>query len=245
MSKEWVLNQLQEHLKEYQSNFKQDWIGIFLFGSQNYGLDDEYSDVDSRILVNYHSSLFYKTMDFMRPNGEHVELIDSKDFFLNLRRMDIQALEILFTEYKIINPKYKKLWEQLECHKEIFAHLNEALWVVQMRGQLMLNKERFILQETADPLATKIGYAPKGAYHMARQVESIEKYCEGLSYSEVLHTEQRELLLNIKRGGFTQSECLSLLQQYEQKGLFLLDSYVPKKVSLLQEYELFKLTQLF
>ena len=245
MNKEQVVNRLREHLKEYQQNFSQDWIGIFLFGSQNYGLEDEHSDVDSRILVNYRSNLFYKTADFTRSNGEHVELIDSKDFFLNLRRMDIQALEGLFTEYQIINPKYAELWEQIKLHEEEFAHLDEHMWVAQMKGQLALNKERFLLQETMDPLVETIGYAPKGAYHMVRQVEGIKKYCDGRAYSEVLQTEQREFLLKIKRGGLTQADCLELLQEKEQEGMALLNNYVPKQKKLSQEYKLFKLTQLF
>lgn len=48
-----IMNRMNEHLAHYQANYKNDWVGIFLQGSQNYGLDYENSALIQRSLF-YH-----------------------------------------------------------------------------------------------------------------------------------------------------------------------------------------------
>jgi hypothetical protein len=46
-----IQERLQEHLDYALANKPcKDYFGIFLFGSQNYGLSDDYSDIDSRMI---------------------------------------------------------------------------------------------------------------------------------------------------------------------------------------------------
>ena len=44
MNKDRIMNRLQQHLDAVRES-GQDWLGIFLQGSQNYGLDYESSDI--------------------------------------------------------------------------------------------------------------------------------------------------------------------------------------------------------
>ena len=51
-SDEWIMEKLNEHYQEALTLFPEDRIvGIFLQGSQNYGLDIEGSDIDTKLIV--------------------------------------------------------------------------------------------------------------------------------------------------------------------------------------------------
>ena len=51
-SDEWIFKRLKEHLQEALTIFPKDKIlGIFIQGSQNYGLDYEGSDIDTKCIV--------------------------------------------------------------------------------------------------------------------------------------------------------------------------------------------------
>jgi DNA polymerase sigma len=49
-SREKTQQRLKEHLFYFSEHCEDDWFGIFLFGSQNQGLNHEGSDVDSRVI---------------------------------------------------------------------------------------------------------------------------------------------------------------------------------------------------
>ena len=51
-SDEWIMEQLNRHYQEALTLFPEDRIvGVFLQGSQNYGLDYEGSDIDTKCIV--------------------------------------------------------------------------------------------------------------------------------------------------------------------------------------------------
>lgn len=71
-----IMARLYEHLSYYREHYSNEWIGIFLVGSQNYRLDHENSDVDSRLLVlpTFEEIVLNKppfSKDITLPNGEH------------------------------------------------------------------------------------------------------------------------------------------------------------------------------
>jgi predicted nucleotidyltransferase len=103
---------LQEHLDYYLSlgnNYNQV-LGIFLYGSQNYGTANEESDVDCIILTIptlenlLFSSKFSK--EYKNPNtDEHIVVKDLRAYYEELAKGSPNALEILFSKYYILNEK--------------------------------------------------------------------------------------------------------------------------------------------
>lgn len=100
--------------------FKEENIlGIFVYGSQNYNLDTPTSDWDTKTIVipTFDEVLFDKPVSrevsVKRDNDEyeHCEVKDIREFIKMFEKQNINFIEILFTEYKWVNPKFQKLWE--------------------------------------------------------------------------------------------------------------------------------------
>ena len=104
-----------KRLKQHYNRVKEDGYNILfiaLQGSQNYDLNDDNSDVDSIAVV-------LPTLDEISLNQPLVsknikldnnEIIDIKDIRLISQqwiKQNTQYLQILFTDYKIINKDYK------------------------------------------------------------------------------------------------------------------------------------------
>lgn len=108
-------------------------IGVFLYGSQNYGLQTETSDVDTKALImpsmdeicscqKYVKEIKIPTHD---EEYEHCEIMDVRHFIDSLKKQNINFCEVLFTDFSIVNKKYLFLWETLfRDNKELFVHYN-------------------------------------------------------------------------------------------------------------------------
>lgn len=93
-------------------------IALALRGSQNYGLDNSASDIDSRVLY-IPSEQEMSEYPQGRPewslelNNECIVCHDIRQFITAIRHCDIYCLEILLSKYTIINDNYKQYWDYL------------------------------------------------------------------------------------------------------------------------------------
>ena len=107
-----VMERVQEHYDEALEYFPEDRIvGIFLQGSQNYGLEIPSSDVDTKLIVvpTFEEIAFNHkahSTTHVRENDEHIDFKDIRLMLGTFRKQNLNFLEILFTPYKILNPKY-------------------------------------------------------------------------------------------------------------------------------------------
>jgi predicted nucleotidyltransferase len=112
------MDKVREHYNEALEYFPEDRIvGVFLQGSQNYGLDVFNSDVDTKLIITptFEELVFNKSphsTTHIRANDEHIDFKDIRLYMLTFRKQNLNFLEILYTPYKIVNPKYEKI---LEC----------------------------------------------------------------------------------------------------------------------------------
>ena len=113
-----TMQAIREHrdmvIKEYG---EERVLGVFLYGSQNYGIATENSDVDTKaILVPTIRDLCLKNKPVSREmhleNGEHCEVKDIREIKNMFLKQNINFLEILYTDYCWINPKYMWLWKK-------------------------------------------------------------------------------------------------------------------------------------
>lgn len=204
-----IMQRVGEHLRESLDVFKQDQVvGIFLQGSQNYGLDTPMSDVDTKLIVvpSFKDIALNRkpvSTTHIRANEEHIDWKDIRLYIETFRKQNLNFLEILFTEYKWINPKYAKEWERLVRDREAIAHMNPYRAVKSMKGVAM---EKFHAMEHPYPskldILAKWGYDPKQLYHLLRVEEYLGKYISDEPYEDCLTPHNTEYLVEVKRGKY-------------------------------------------
>ena len=135
-----VMERVNDHYQEALQYFPEDRIvGIFLQGSQNYKLDIPNSDVDTKLIVTptFEEIAFNKkpySTTHIRANEEHIDFKDIRLMLATFRKQNLNFLEILFTDYAIINPLYKNEWDRLIAANEEIAHFNLFFAVKAMKG---------------------------------------------------------------------------------------------------------------
>ena len=164
-SDEWIMARVKEHYDEAASILGESHIiGVFLQGSQNYGLDYEGSDIDTKCIVvpTLEDIAMNKSpisTTHVRENNEHIDLKDVRLYFGTFRKQNLNFLEILFTPYKIINPQYAKWWKMLEEHREDIARYDIQKAINSMYG---VAREKYHALEHRYPskvdLIDKYGY---------------------------------------------------------------------------------------
>lgn len=88
-------------------------LGVFLYGSWNYGTNLPDSDVDTKcILVPdlFHLAIKPYEVKHLHVDDEVCECMTIMHMVQNWKKQNINFVEILFTDYCIINPLYQDIW---------------------------------------------------------------------------------------------------------------------------------------
>ena len=233
MTKEERIMHIQSRLKAhygYIESLGYEIVGIFLQGSQNYNLDiyekDYTSDVDTKCIVlptldslikgNQMTSTKY---DF---EGEQIDVKDIRVMMEMWKKQNQSYLEILFTEYKIINPKYKSLLKEIFDMKEDIVKMNLPQLARCISG---MSKEKVAALEHAYTTTVekikKFGYDPKQLASIVRLTHLIENiFDKNMNFKDaILYTDDdlRNYMLNIKKGKIELEESRELSAMYDAK----------------------------
>ena len=203
---------LHEHALYALNTYNKDWFVLCLQGSQNYGMADEESDVDSKMLILptledlvLNNKPISHTLE-MPDNQEHIDIKDAREYFKIFRKSNINFVEILFTDYWIVNHKYNDLWLELRRHREELARINPYA-AVSCMGGMSAEKYHSLTHEYPSrmPWIKKYGYDPKQLSHLIRISYFIKWYTEGLPYKDCIYPQNeviRAELLEGKRTGW-------------------------------------------
>ena len=211
---ESIMKRVREHYDEALEYFPEDKIvGVFLQGSQNYGLDYENSDVDTKLITvpSFREICLNKkpvSTTHVRANDEHTDWKDVRLYMETFRKQNLNFLEILFTDFYIINPLYAAEWNRLRQAREFIARMNEYRAVKSMKG-IALEKYHAMEHEypsKVDVLA-RWGYDPKQLHHLLRVEEYLKRYIAGEKYYKCLSPENPEYLIDVKRGIYDLAEA--------------------------------------
>ena len=188
-----IMKRVQEHYDEALQYFPEEQIvGVFLQGSQNYELDYEGSDVDTKLIVvpSFRDICLNKkpvSTTHVRENEEHTDWKDIRLYMETFRKQNLNFLEILFTDFYIINPMYKEEWDRLVAAREFIARMNVYRAVKSMKGIAM---ERYYAMEhkhsTNVDTIEKYGYDGKAVSHLIRVYDYLRRYIEGELYKDCL-----------------------------------------------------------
>ena len=203
------MSRLREHYDESLKYFKEEQIvGCFLQGSQNYQLDYEGSDIDTKLIVvpSFKDICLNKkpvSTTHVRANDEHTDWKDVRLYMETFRKQNLNFLEILFTDFYIINPMYAEQWNRLVQCREQIARMNPFRAVKSMKGIAM---EKYHAMEHEYPSKVDVlaewGYDPKQLHHLLRVEEYLSRYIDGDSYVSCLRPHCPEYLVSVKRGRY-------------------------------------------
>ena len=203
-SDEWIMTRLAEHYEEAKEYFDESRIvGIFIQGSQNYGLDYEGSDIDTKLIVvpTFEEIAFNKkphSTTHVRANNEHIDFKDIRLYIETFRKQNLNFLEILFTPYKIVNPQYAEFWQKLVDAREAIAHYDIHRAIKSMKGIAL---EKYHAMEHKYPskidIIDKYGYDSKQLHHLLRVEEYLARYIQGESYESCL-TPNEDFALHLR-----------------------------------------------
>lgn len=223
---EKIMSRVREHYDELIS-MGYEVVGIFLQGSQNYDLDiydDEYtSDIDTKAIVlpSFDDIVFGrspKSTTHVRKNNEHIDIKDIRVWVDMWAKQNISYLEILFTDFCIINEKYKDILDNsLYPYIDNISRISETLCVKCMLG-MCYEKEKALehpYPATLDKIA-KFGYDPKQLHHIIRLEDVCRRYTAGESLMTAYKPsyELRTYLINVKKGLHTLEEARELTKKY-------------------------------
>lgn len=206
-----VKRHLDYGLKLYNWN---NIVGIFVQGSTNYGLDTESSDVDTKLIIVptfKNIALNHKPVSttHVLPNNEHLDAKDIRAYIPCFRKQNLNFLEILFTNYAIVNPIYEKQWNRLVESREAIAHFNPYRSVQSMKG-IALEKYHAMEHEYPSKVEVlkKYGYDPKQLHHLVRVSDYLDRYIAGESYESCLDPgPMKQELIEIKEGKYSLAEA--------------------------------------
>lgn len=191
----------QEIFKEL-SNYKKileekgyNVIYIGLYGSQNYNLDDEESDIDVKAIIMpiLHDIIFRKvTSTTIECEKGNIDVKDLLTFYDVIKKGNFSYIEAINTEYSIGDKYIKELFKRFEVNKKSVLGA-------------MYEKRKALTHEY--PSKTKEfelwGYDPKQHHHILRLYDLLNynlMHNENLSYLYYRDDDKRrQELINYKR----------------------------------------------
>lgn len=243
---------------------KYNYMYAGLYGSQNYYIDTEDSDVDAKAIVVPSLCDLINNREVSKTYGNPEEgLVDVKDIrimFQQFLKMNVNFLEILFTKEFATNLFFfKEIVNLRGLRDDIVA--SDIKRLVQSNFGMMKGK---MIKLTKSAPATedeikKYGYSGKEACHIIRMGELLEGYLKkGLSFGEALDTrnsDKRDLILDFKKHLYSQKDaeriCLEQMDKTEKLVKTLLDSTkytkdgtIEKELKYLEEKIIKKLIKL-
>lgn len=216
--REKILARMNEHLIPVLES-KKEWVGLFLQGSQNYNLDYEGSDIDTKVIVlpSFEDFVLMRkpiSYTHIMENNEHVDFKDIRLMFECIKKQNVNFVEILFTPYVILNPKYQSLFQPVLDARERIARYNNYAGMNCLFG-MALEKQKALEHPypgTIDKIK-RFGYDPKQLHHALRLKEFMDRYISGEPYEDCLVSRQRDYLRNVKLGCYGLEEARSLMNE--------------------------------
>lgn len=199
MERKTIIDKMKHMAEMANIEASREVFGYFLYGSQNYGLADENSDIDMYCITvpSYKEILFgYNKNATFKIGGTNDNKITTKnliDFFKELDKGNFSTIELLFTSYVIINEKYIEEWEKLRNMRFSFLQGNPAKTMNSILGQA--NSYLNIAREKEKK---EVSNGKSLANHL-RLMDSADKYCNN-DYANLyeLSAARSTVLRNIK-----------------------------------------------
>ena len=209
-------------------------LGVFLQGSQNYGLDYEGSDIDTKAIIipSFNDIILNKkpvSHTHILPSNEHVDLKDIRLMHDCFRKQNINFLEILFTQYRMMNPKFYDLYQPMFINAEEIANYNNYAKLNCLCG--MIYEKAKAMEHPYPTLIDKIekyGYDPKQLHHIVRcSIFISDHFGNDRPFGDCLWANDytRSQLIDIKKGSKTLEEARLIRDHHVSFAKWFHDDY--------------------
>lgn len=215
MTDKEIRERMQKHWNRALELYpKERIVGLFLQGSQNYYMEDEFSDVDTKLLVipSLDDIVLNRSpvsTTHILDNDEHMDAKDIRLYWQTMRKGNINFIELMFARVQMVNPLYQEEWEKVLALREDIAFMDKLTSIKAMMG--MIN-EKYFAMEHRYPSRVEIidrfgGYDPKQLHHLIRVTYFLQGYLSGhYTYLELIKMENvpkdvYECVRDIKRNG--------------------------------------------
>lgn len=195
MNKEEIFKTLASYKKILEDNgYKVIYIG--LYGSQNYNVDDELSDIDCKaiILPTLHDIIFRKvTSKTIECENGSIDVKDLITFYDVIKKGNFSYIESIDTEYSIGDKYIKELFKQFR------PNLKSILGAMYEKRKALTHKYPSKKEEFE-----KWGFDPKQYHHILRLATLLE-VGGSKSYLEYVG-DSAKIMIDIKRNKFNYSK---------------------------------------
>jgi hypothetical protein len=221
-----IMQRVEEHYDEVCSLGK-EVVAVFLQGSQNYEMDEyskEYmSDIDTKCII-------LPTLDdivcgkspysstHICANEEHIDIKDIRVMFEMFKKQNSSYIELLFTPYYYVNPKYKELFKEFLGLSEAISRMHPNAALRAMAGTSM---EKFKALEhpypgTIDKIE-KYGYDPKQLHHILRLNDLMSRFiADEEPYKDILIPRNPKYLMQVKKGLYSLEDARRIAYETDQ-----------------------------
>lgn len=189
------LAKIDKRVKEHYKHVKSlgyEVAMIALQGSQNYSCDTELSDIDTKAIIipSFDDIVLNKvpvSTTIILENNEHIDVKDIRIVLDLMNKSNIAYLELLFTNFKILNPMYSKALSPLFKHKNAIAMHDKKRLINCVYG-LMGNKYKALKHPYPNVIydIEKYGYCRKQYHHLLRGYEVLQRLINGESFKKTL-----------------------------------------------------------
>ena len=224
MEQKWF-DEVKNHynfVAENNSN-ERDVMFTCLYGSQNYGMATDRSDVDTKSFVfpSYSDIAFHQPLlseQLVLSNGSHAEMKDYRDMLNNIRKQNMNFLETLFTPYVVVNNLWRKFYDSLHENREVFSRLDVDRGVKGFLGHMTRMYKCYFS-----------GKDPKKAMHLFRLYDAMKRYAlSDEPYENLLFKPNNlDFLMEVREGKIAPQKLEELCKLYMVLGETLVDE-IPK-----------------
>ena len=186
-----------------------DVVFTALQGSQNYGLDeysDDYcSDVDTKSMILPSFDDFAKNKQPVSKveileNEEHAEVKDIRVMFEMFKKENISYIELLYSDYIIINPEYEELIKVIFERRNEIATADTKQFLKCIAG-MAYEKDKALCHPYPGIIdkIERYGYDGKQLSHCCRLLEFIVRFAQGESIAACYKSKIKNKLMNYKK----------------------------------------------
>lgn len=237
LREQFIHAKMQEHW-DYLMSTDYEVVAIFLQGSQNYGTDlytAEYcSDVDTKAIilpklddiVNGSAPTSYT---HIMPDNSHIDIKDIRAMIDMWEKLNISYLELLYTDYYIINLRYRGFIEQLWEIRDDIAnmHVNQVLRCIKGMSGNKIKALEHPYPTIADKIE-KYGYDSKQLLHIVRITDFTKQYLSGVPVKQCYSPKKGTLkfISKIRKYDYSLEEARRIAKKYDAATVKMVDDYV-------------------